>query len=143
MEKLHRTVSLCIQVPHRATRLRTQNGSARVIRLVNEDGVQQYVWQHGRMSITKHTTVLSALGKQAFRYRWKGNKLVDWDEALYENALDKTGTASTTGMTAVESDNATIATEFAERLEIEGVIRGIVGSWIGARKNHDGVTRLI
>jgi hypothetical protein len=78
------------------------------------------------MSITKHHTVLSALENQALRYRRKGKKQVNWDEVLCQNALDETGTVSTEGLSEARSFDSTIATEFTERLEIEGVTEEIL-----------------
>ena len=65
------------------------------------------------MSITKHHLVLSALEKRALRYHRKGQLQVDMDTVLYENALDETGTVSTSGLSDSDSEyNETIATEY-------------------------------
>ena len=44
----------------------------------------------GEWGVTKHSNVLSALEKRALRYRSKGQKEVDQDEVLYNEALDET-----------------------------------------------------
>ena len=128
----------------RAARFRTRQESSRVIRLVDKYGNQRYVRQQGRVSITKHQTVLIALEKRALRYRRKGKEQVDWDEVLYKNALDETGTVSTTGMTEDELDNGTMATEFTERMEIEGVSDKVLSvHGLAPGKKADGVTQMI
>ena len=74
------------------------------------------------MNITKHHTVLLALEKRALRYKTNnGRKQVDWDDVLYEDALDENGTVSKAGLTDEEEDHQTIATDISERVEIEGV----------------------
>ena len=55
------------------------------------------------MNITKHASVLSALDKRALRYRRKG-QTQDYDDILYDEALDETGTVDTERITNVESD---------------------------------------
>ena len=101
------------------------------------------------MSRTKHINVLSALEKRALRYRSKGQKQVDPDEALYNEAIDETGTVSTAGLT--DSDDDTIATgitsaeaTYLENEEIQGIsddLLNVHGISPGAKP--EGVTRLI
>jgi len=76
-----------------------------VIELIDAQGNREFLRQHGRMGLTKHSKVLSLLEKRALRFRRKGHDLVDLDEALYEEAIDETGTVSTVGLTDSESDN--------------------------------------
>ena len=128
----------------RAARFRTRQETSRVIRLVDEYGNQRFVRQQGRMSITKHHTVLSVLEKRALRYRRKGQKQVDMDEILYENALDETGTVSTEGLLDRELDYQTVTTEYTERVEIEVVSDEVlIVHGIAPGKKPEGVTRLV
>ena len=82
-----------------------QQETTRVIKLIDEYGNQRFVHQQGRMSITKHNLVLSALEKRALRYRRKGQKQVDMDEILYEKAMDETGTVSTVELNKLDTEN--------------------------------------
>ena len=66
-----------------------------MIELIDAQGNREFVRQHGRMGVTRHTKVLSVLEKRVLRYRRKGQKEVDHDEVLYNEALDETGTVST------------------------------------------------
>ena len=62
---------------------------------------------------------------------------------MYQNALDETGTVSTEGLSEARSFDSTIATEFTERLEIEGVTEEILSvHGMAPRKKPEGVTRL-
>ena len=80
------------------------------------------------MALCKHSRVLSALERRALRYRRKGQ--LDADEALYNEAIDETGTVATASFTDSdeelegESSGATFITATATALEEEG-IRGI------------------
>ena len=80
----------------------------RVIKLIDAAGNRQYVRKKGRMGITRHTRVMSALEKRALRYRRKGQDKQDQDEVLYNAAVDETGTVSTQGLT--DSDDDSIST---------------------------------
>ena len=97
------------------------------------------------MSITKHQTVLSALEKRALRHRRRGQLQVDMDEVLYKNALDKTGTVSTAGLSDSDAeDRNTTTTEYTERVEINGVSNKLLElHGISPGKKPDGVTGLI
>ena len=124
----NKTTSRGRQDQQRAARFRTRQETSHVIRLVDEYGNQRFVCQQGRMGITKHQTVLSALEKRALRYRKKGHKQADMDEILYENALDETGTVSTAALSESENEFSdaestyyNVTTEYTERMEIEGV----------------------
>ena len=119
-----------------------------MIELIDAQGNREFLRQHGRMGLTKHSKVLSLLEKRALRFRRKGHDLVDLDEALYEEAIDETGTVSTVGLTDSDSDNGdhineSIATSL-ELEEIQGVhedllqVHGVVPG-----PKADGVTRVI
>ena len=81
----------------------------RVIKLIDAVGNRQHVQKKGRMGITRHTKVMSALEKRALRYRRKGHDNQDQDEALYNAAVDETGTVSTQGLT--DSDDDSVSTK--------------------------------
>ena len=78
---------------------RAEKESMRQIKLVDVWGNAEYVRQRGRMNITKHSRVLSALEKRALRYRSKNLNGVDPDERLYREAIDETGTVATSALT--------------------------------------------
>ena len=75
----------------REARFRTQNETTRLTKLVGEYGNNEFVLQHGRTNITKHTNVLSSLEKQELRYRKKVQVQLDTDEVLYNDAVDEKG----------------------------------------------------
>ena len=79
----------------------------RQIKLVDVWGNAEYVRQRGRMNITKHSRVLSALEKRALRYRSKDLNGADPDERLYEEAIDETGTVATATLT--DSDDESLS----------------------------------
>ena len=56
------------------------------------------------MTITKHTKVLSVLEQRALRYRRKGHNKIEADEALYNEALDETGTVDTAPLSDSDDD---------------------------------------
>ena len=62
------------------------------------------------MNITKHNKVLSALEARALRYRNKGQQ-IDYDDRLYQDAIDETGTVSTADLTDSDTDS-----EYSESL---------------------------
>ena len=65
-----------------------------MIKLVDQWGNMNYVQQQGRMNITRHNRVMDVLEMRALRYRNKGQRM-DYDDKLYYDALDETGTVST------------------------------------------------
>ena len=86
----------------RATRFRTQQDTTCVTKLIDEWGNERFIRQQGRLSITKHTRVLSVLEKRALRYHRKVHNKHDADEILYEQALDETGMVATADLSASE-----------------------------------------
>ena len=76
----------------RATKFRCRQDTTRVTELIDAQGNREFTRQQGRMIRTKHTNVLSALEKRALRYRSRGQKQVDPDKVLYDEAIDETGT---------------------------------------------------
>ena len=83
------------RVKLQAVIFRTQNETTNVIKLVDEYGNNEFVRRHGRMNLTNHINVLTALEKQALRYRKKGQGQLDTDEVLYNYAVNETVTFST------------------------------------------------
>ena len=90
---------------HRAAIFRRSQETTRVIELIDAEGNREFVRQHGRLGVTKHTKILSALEKRALRYRRKGQKEVDQDEILYNEALDETGTVATACLTDSDDES--------------------------------------
>ena len=56
------------------------------------------------MNIKKHTNVLSALDKRALRYIHKVQVQLDTDEVLYNDAIDETGTVSTSSLVKPDAE---------------------------------------
>ena len=121
-----------------------------MIKLIDSMGNREYVRQHGRMGLTKHSKVLAALEKRALRFRRKGQGQVDLDEVLYNEAIDETGTVSTAGLTDSDSESlgnniiAEAEATYLELEEIEGVsdeLLTVHGTAPGPKP--EGVTRLI
>ena len=105
------------------------------------------------MSRTKHSKVMSALEKRALRFRNKGQRQVDQDEVLFNEAIDETSTVSTVGLTDSDDSGddetatritAAIAT-ILENEEIQGVSNEDLHNVhdIAPRAKPEGVTRLI
>ena len=105
------------------------------------------------MSRTKHSKVMSALEKRALRFRNKGQRQVDQDEALFNEAIDETGTVTTAGLTdSDDSDDesatgititAAIATAL-ENEEIQGISNDLLNvHGIAPGAKPEGTTRLI
>ena len=105
------------------------------------------------MSRTKHSKVMSALEKRALRFRNKGQRQVDQDEVLFNEAIDETGTVTTVGLTdSDDSDDesatgititAAIATAL-ENEEIQGISNDLLNvHGIAPGAKPEGVTRLI
>ena len=80
-----------------------------VIKLIDTQGNANFVRQHGMMSLAKHSRVMSALEKRALWYCRKGQEIVDKGEVLFNEAIGKTGTVSTEGLT--ESDDSPKGTQ--------------------------------
>ena len=102
------------------------------------------------MSRTKHSKVVSALEKRALRFRNKGERQVDQDEVLFNEAIDETGTVATVGLTDSDNESATgititaaIATAL-ENEEIQGISSNLLNvHGIAPGAKPGGVTRLI
>ena len=122
----------------------------RVIKLVDQWGRTNYVRQHGRMNITQHKKVLSALEERALRYRKKG-QLYDYDDRLYYDALDETGTVSTADRTDPDSktwvneDPRSIEiTEQLEMMEAKGIAHEVLQvHGVAPGRKPEGCTRMI
>ena len=106
------------------------------------------------MGVTKHSRVLSALEKRALRYRRKGQKEVDQDEVLYNEALDETGTVSTAALSDSDDESLGSGTfresitaaeaAFLEREAISGISDDLLNvHGFAPGPKPEGVTRLI
>lgn len=106
-------------------------------------GNRRYVIQHGRLNITKHQSVLSALEKRALRFR--SRKGFQTNATTSGDLLDETGTVSTEGMTDAEGDTLSeIDFNQREMEEIVGVSDELLNVHGSASKTKaDGVTRFL
>ena len=108
----------------RAALFRQSIETTRVIKLIDFMGNREYVRQHEHMGLTRHSKVLSVLEKRALRYRRTDQGQVDTDEALFNEALDETGTVTTASLTDSDSKserNRIIAEAKATSLELEEI----------------------
>ena len=106
----------------RAAIYRAQKETTRQIRLVDEWGNREFVRQRGKMNITKHTRVLSALERRAHRYRNKGRSKQDSDDILYDAAIDETGTVGTVTLTDSDCESESSEEEMSVQQFLESGI---------------------
>ena len=73
------------------------------------------------MGLVKHKKIMAALERRALRYRREDKITVDYDEILYNEALDETGTVTTEGLTDSEGDSwqDSSSAGIAEALEVQ------------------------
>ena len=74
--------------------------------MLDAHGNRRWVEKHGKLQLTQHNSIMSALEKGALRFRRKGQLIDTLDEALYNEAVDETGTVDTRGLTADEDDGS-------------------------------------
>ena len=87
----------------------------RQIKLVDAWGNAEYVRQRWKMSITKHSRVLSALEKRALRYPNRNINDADPDNRLYKEAIDETGTVETSALTDSDDESMSSAEDLSPR----------------------------
>ena len=135
----------------RSVLFRQQRETERVVELIDAAGNRAFVRQRGRLGVTRHTKVLTALEKRALRYRRKGREEKDYDETLYEEAIDETGTVATgelvepslTDSSADDYMSSAIAS-MLENEEIQGVSDDLLNiHGIAPGPKPEGVTRLL
>ena len=76
----------------RACRFRNLCDSNRRIQLIDEYGTRRYIKQRGRLGVTQHQNVLTALEHRAFRYQNSKSYEALEDERLMDEAIDETRT---------------------------------------------------
>ena len=100
------------------------------MKLIDALGNAQYVRKAGRMTLTKHASILSALEKRAERYRRGVHNIISKDEALYREAiaLDETETVVTSSMTDSDDDSVSSGANLQEQnySEIEGIAKELL-----------------
>ena len=119
--------------------------STRQIKLVDAWGNKEFVRQEGRMNITKHKRVLTALERRALRFRNNGRAKMDVDDHLYKEAIDETGTVETAGLTDSDSDSDSDSGEIPVQQFVDS---GICESLLkihgqAPSKKADGATRIV
>lgn len=119
----------------------------RTIELIDAQGNREVIRQQGRLGVTRHVKVLSALEKRSLRFRRKGRHQVDLDEVLFNEAIDETGTVSTVELTDSDSEGGYITEAEATFLEEEAV-RGccedlLTVHGVAPGPKAEGVSRLI
>ena len=62
----------------------TRQETTRVTNLLDVSGTKRVIRQHGKLGLTKHANILSALEKRALRFRIKGQVVKDKDNVLYD-----------------------------------------------------------
>ncbi len=89
----------------RAAKFKSRQETLRRIKLIDVYGNIRYINQRGKLSVTKHHSVLNVLEKRALRFQESGCYEDLEDEALLDEALDKTRTVTTAGESLSDSDN--------------------------------------
>ncbi len=64
------------------------------IQLINEFGTWQYIQKQGRLNVTQHLSVLTALEQQAHRYQESQSYEELEDEQLLDDTINETGTVA-------------------------------------------------
>ena len=105
----------------RCASFRRRSEISRKIRLIDEYGNEQYVLKYGKLGITKHTGVMSALEKRALRYRRGACREDEYDKALYQDALDETGTVNTEALIDSDDESSEDVIQRVRYEEIKGV----------------------
>ncbi len=78
----------------RACRFRNLCDTFRRIQLIDEFGTRQYIKQRGRLNVTQHMFVLTALEQRARQYQEHQSYEELEDEQLLDLAIDETGTVA-------------------------------------------------
>ena len=71
----------------RATQVRLSSKTSRVAELIDIEGNREFIRQQGCMSRTQHSKVLFVLEKRALRFCSKGQRQIDQDEVLFNEAI--------------------------------------------------------
>ena len=133
----------------RATEFRTRNQTNRVIELLDAHGSKRVIRKQGKMGLTKHNNILSALEMRASRYHNKGQNKIDMNEVLYNKAIDETGTVATENLSDSDADSygdaqIEIQASMLEIEEISGVADKILEvHGVAPEKKAEGASRLI
>ena len=89
----------------RAATFRTRQETTKVIRLLDAYGSKRVIRQQGKMGLTKHVRVLTALELRALWYRNKEHTQIDQDQVLYDKALDETGIMDTANLADFDAES--------------------------------------
>ena len=73
--------------------------------MLDVSGTKRVIRQYGKLGLTKHANILSALEKRALRFSIKGQRIKDKDDILYDEALDETGTVDISELTESSADS--------------------------------------
>jgi hypothetical protein len=81
----------CQQNQQRACHFRNLCETTHRIQLINKFGTWRYIKQRGRLNVTQHQSVLTALEQRARRYHESQSYKELEDEQLFHEAIDETG----------------------------------------------------
>ncbi len=126
----------------RACKFRNLCDSTQRIKLINEYGTCQYIKQRGRLGVTLHQKVLTALEQRAAWYLNSRTCEDLEDERLLDEAIDETGTL----LRASKRDGERSWVVVEEQLikEIRGVLEYLMEvHGLPPGRKGEGVTRLI
>ena len=84
--------------------------------MLDARGNKRVIRQQGKLRLTKHANILSALERRALRFSNRGQPRKDHDEVLYEEALDETGTVETAELS--DSDSISLGEEYQKQFTI-------------------------
>ena len=116
--------------------------SNRRIQLIDEYGTRRYIKQRGRLGVTQHQNVLTALEHRALRYQNSKSYEALEDERLMDEAIDEMGTVRCS--TAGKEVESRVNVEEQLRKEIREVsdyLLEVHGVPLG--RKGEGITRLI
>ena len=102
------------------------------------------------MGLIKHVNILAALEMRALRYHNKGHVKADTDKILHDEAMEKTGTIHTSGLSDFDADAlgdqyqkilTATTLEMEEIMEIADEILKVHG--VDPGRKAEGLTRVI
>ena len=130
------------QNQQRAFRFRNLCESNRRIQLIDKFGTRQYIKQRGRLEVTRHQNVVTALEHRALHYQ-NGKSYEELeDERLMDVAIDETGTVPR--FNAGDDEESRVNVEEQLRKEIREVSEYLLEvHGVPPGRKGEGITRLI
>jgi hypothetical protein len=126
----------------RACKFRNLCDSTQKIKLIDEYGTCQYIKQQGRLGVTPHQRVSTALEQRAVRYQNSRTYEELEDERLLDEAINETGMLLCASKRGEERSRVVVEEQLIK--EIRGVLEYLLEvHCLPPGRKGDGVTRLI